>query len=453
MKKNLAEKMITYKQNLEKTMLFSNEELTNFLDKISSSDYEQIEYSVTKHPKSKMFYASIGSCLLAALFYLISTEKLPFGQNVKLTDIREKNQIAKTNSLKNENIDDRKYFNWTNLRIIELTDEELEKIGIVKTDSGYIVITERYFHKKMHGELKLRKDLYNKKYVSYNKAGYPKVDKFLLKEENFLKLNNIRTKIIPYKGWSNEEFSLTAPIAITSNHYKGKYNGFSIGMHINKSPILKGSNNIGENLLDDFANLTPTKNIREVPVLTKLVSLKIKIGFKSDVPDLDPKNRYQEFRNAKVNYAEFILWYYPTEEFLDAIPIRFSKPLRKELGIFKKIETGEIKPNDACKELNGEQSFFGLCNFASGGIHEITLYPNPASGATSLKLHLIESRKIDISIYDQSGRMVRSIEQNMQLLIGTQEYNIDLSGFNPGFYIISIKSDKGEEVIQKLFVN
>jgi hypothetical protein len=484
MKQDLNKYIKKYKSNLEKANLLSTDEVRTIVEKADSSEYINNDLPMKRKFNMKIVLSSIGAVMLAGLIYLAATNKLGLWETKNHDMQKSKNQTGQLDSTKKNNRDDVDYFNWTDLRIIELTDKELEKLGIMKTNSGYVVISESFFYKpnyKSVDQLKSKvkpdsgysvvseTDIYkahykldtaipkklifpSRMYKSYLKAGYPTTAKFLLKREENLELEKIRGMVIPYKGWKNDEYSMIAPIAISSRHFKGQTNFMSEAWDIAYSPLLKGSNSTLEELFKNFANLTPKRSIREVPSLSRLVTIRVRIGDKNKKVDLDPQKRYEEYRNAKCTYAEFLIWYLPNEEFLNALPERYSKPLRKELGIVKKIENGEIELSQVCEQLKGEESFFGLCKLSSGALLESVIYPNPASDHAKLKFLLTESRKIEVGIYEQTGRMVKSILTKQDISAGDHDYNLDLSGLQNGFYLVIIQSDKGEQIVQRLIV-
>ncbi|HRX28847.1 MAG TPA: T9SS type A sorting domain-containing protein, partial [Saprospiraceae bacterium] len=62
------------------------------------------------------------------------------------------------------------------------------------------------------------------------------------------------------------------------------------------------------------------------------------------------------------------------------------------------------------------------------------IFPNPAGQYTNLSLNLNEAGKVNLSIYDMNGKVVKSEEVFFNE--GINEYKLDLSNINSGAYML-----------------
>ena len=76
----------------------------------------------------------------------------------------------------------------------------------------------------------------------------------------------------------------------------------------------------------------------------------------------------------------------------------------------------------------------GLDSF---NINSFRIYPNPTRNFVNIELPQMVS-EADIVIYDVLGKKIKEVK------VANQNYNIDLSGFKSGFYMMNIKTADGE---------
>jgi hypothetical protein len=76
-----------------------------------------------------------------------------------------------------------------------------------------------------------------------------------------------------------------------------------------------------------------------------------------------------------------------------------------------------------------------------------TAYPNPTSDFTTLELGLPEKERVEIGVYDMSGKQLQTIHDG-KIERGTSSYSIDLSGYVTGMYLITIRSKKFNETVR-----
>jgi len=72
----------------------------------------------------------------------------------------------------------------------------------------------------------------------------------------------------------------------------------------------------------------------------------------------------------------------------------------------------------------------------------ITAYPNPASSLTTVKFYLPAKENINLSVYDQFGRIMVRIYQNVNVEPGLHEVEIPVDKIPAGLYILRLESAK-----------
>lgn len=77
-------------------------------------------------------------------------------------------------------------------------------------------------------------------------------------------------------------------------------------------------------------------------------------------------------------------------------------------------------------------------------------YPNPVSSKTYINLNLIKSQYVEISLFDISGKKIKT--KNTFIMNGNQMQTFDVSSINNGIYVIQIKTEE-ESVSQRIIVN
>lgn len=78
----------------------------------------------------------------------------------------------------------------------------------------------------------------------------------------------------------------------------------------------------------------------------------------------------------------------------------------------------------------------------------IRLFPNPASSETRLEIISSSSTTMSISIYDNTGKLVRQIMNRQSLPAGQVIQPIDVTKLSSGVYLISVNMDGENEVIK-----
>ncbi|MCU4162868.1 T9SS type A sorting domain-containing protein [Carboxylicivirga caseinilyticus] len=80
----------------------------------------------------------------------------------------------------------------------------------------------------------------------------------------------------------------------------------------------------------------------------------------------------------------------------------------------------------------------------------LSIYPNPTRGQIQLKLNLQKEEKIDVRIYNMSGRYIRTLI-NRQMSPGQYVEDFYLSDLNKGMYLIRLQEGQ-KELSQKIII-
>lgn len=149
---------------------------------------------------------------------------------------------------------------------------------------------------------------------------------------------------------------------------------------------------------------------------------------------------------------EFILWFTPTIEFADALPMRYKAPFRSELKARTEVETNCVPAERACRAMRGSSPFFDLCRRESGALSSVSISPNPASESAECTFMLQEQRDIYISLHEVSGKFVKTMIYNEPKTIGEQKVPLLLQEIPNGAYLVAISTGRGEQAVIQLII-
>lgn len=139
--------------------------------------------------------------------------------------------------------------------------------------------------------------------------------------------------------------------------------------------------------------------------------------------------------------ADIILWFEPTDSFINALPDNYKSALKKELGMPEKPKTGEQRYTDTWREEDG-----ALIN--------TRVYPNPTQDFdVRFSFSLSENRTCSIGIMDMFGHTLSVAKENMPFEKGEHRIDINLQDIDKnGIYLIVMQTDAGEQIVQRLIV-
>jgi hypothetical protein len=139
------------------------------------------------------------------------------------------------------------------------------------------------------------------------------------------------------------------------------------------------------------------------------------------------------------DYAEDkIFWFTPTEEFFERLPDRIKGDIQNEyLYITKKSGTTGCVYFEECR--------------TTLELSDFRVYPNPATTSVSVEFNNPKEMNGNISIVNILGSQVKVLLSGTSFPEGHNYYNLDLTGINPGIYLITIQTNKGLKT-QRLIV-
>lgn len=156
--------------------------------------------------------------------------------------------------------------------------------------------------------------------------------------------------------------------------------------------------------------------------------------------------------NTGRNGTDIYLWYYPTPEFVSALPDRYRIPLQQELDAITDVVECQMPVGQVCERLTGEKTFFDFCRKSSGAIATVQAYPNPASQQITCHYQLTNQRLVTITLHDLSGKFLRELMAEQSVTAGTHETQLQLGDITPGAYLIAVKTDTGDQAVQRIIV-
>jgi hypothetical protein len=139
---------------------------------------------------------------------------------------------------------------------------------------------------------------------------------------------------------------------------------------------------------------------------------------------------------------EVIFWFYPTEEFFNALPKRIRNDLRKEYNYVIAEDKSTLEKPE-CVYFEECKNTLSISNFK--------VYPNPANSNTIVSFTLPEAINGRITLIDLLGRERQVLQPNTNYAKGSHQFEVDLSNVPEGIYLIALCSDKGIQT-QRLIV-
>ncbi|HYF03260.1 MAG TPA: T9SS type A sorting domain-containing protein [Patescibacteria group bacterium] len=437
-----------FKKVNEAPPVISKEEL---LKKVQEADIPQNLFSLQKILLKIGIAAVALTSLLTTFFFLKSSSHQE--------KIAQQNTFKKVDEAPFKNELDDLYPNTQlqGISFLELTEEELAKMGITVSEAG---IT---YYSNMRAQSAFEKAplkewpeeiIASKHIIKYEKWEYPPNETVPF---DFIKFSPriISDGAGKTRMWWFDE-SIVAPELDSNVDFK-KYKE-------------------GEISYDEFRKeMSKVEKLAQKKYSNPNVLIPILVRAKEQFP----KNPTQPF-SWKEN---FIFWYDATPEFIAALPERFKSTLvlegramqslamqaekaendlaaipspqqvlkeiqRKEL----KVESQEILIPEREKHLTGE-TYFDVWRGASGALVSSQIFPNPVTGKrATVKFSLKEDRNVIITLHDIFGRRIAELTRGAFLKSGEHSLEVLLKGTERGIYLIAIHTDKGEQAVQRLLV-
>ncbi|MCC7439552.1 MAG: T9SS type A sorting domain-containing protein [Armatimonadetes bacterium] len=300
---------------------------------------------------------------------------------------------------------------------IQLTQEELNKIGLVFDGTKILIRTESGYGNQ-----------FKMTTISIDSKGYY------------------------YVGTEHRDSpSSSITPMIVASHWNQGINTYKSFLHFPDKSSMLDSLSISQKELEREAvkfNNAPSperdfslpKTINDYPKLSKLIPIYIRIG-SSDI----------EGTNKKYG-ADIYLWYYPTPEFVAALPNRYRIPLQQELDVITDVVECKMPVGQVCERITGEKTFFDFCRKSSGSIAMVQAYPNPASNQVTCRYQLTNQRSVTITLHELSGKFLRELMAQQSVTAGIHEPELQLRDIPPGAYLIAVKTNTGDQAVQRIIV-
>jgi hypothetical protein len=77
------------------------------------------------------------------------------------------------------------------------------------------------------------------------------------------------------------------------------------------------------------------------------------------------------------------------------------------------------------------------------GTVQMAVYPNPSSGTTAINFQLERAGPVTVSLFDATGRLVRSVAREKVFPASPQQLPLPLSGIKAGIYVVRLESSQG----------
>jgi hypothetical protein len=148
---------------------------------------------------------------------------------------------------------------------------------------------------------------------------------------------------------------------------------------------------------------------------------------------------------------QVILWYYPTPEFLAALPKRISSDVQNELAQAHAFMSGDTINGTAIHP--GEAPYLDIWRAGNGAINSSSVFPVPAvEDRLTLRYTLADSRAVSVTLHDIRGRHLRELAAPKERSGGTYEEVIQTADLDRGIYLLAINTDRGEHAVLRIIV-
>jgi hypothetical protein len=148
---------------------------------------------------------------------------------------------------------------------------------------------------------------------------------------------------------------------------------------------------------------------------------------------------------------QVILWFYPTPEFLEALPVELGRNLEAELARAETTSTSDAPATETVHP--GESSYLDIWRARSGAITQSQAFPIPAlHDAITLRYTLDAARGVSVTVHDINGRRLKELVKSQERATGTWEEKISVEDLDRGIYLLSINTDRGEHAVQRIVV-
>lgn len=148
-------------------------------------------------------------------------------------------------------------------------------------------------------------------------------------------------------------------------------------------------------------------------------------------------------------HPDLIFWYEVDSSFLSLLPSLIAKELSLEHQVNFVITEQDNVPAQSVDETKS-CTYYESCKSRAGALRELLAYPNPAQHEATIRLTTGSDRRLSISLYSISGSLVRAYHKDVLHRQGSTEYRLPLGEVSDGLYLITVTTDQGEVMTQRL---
>lgn len=343
------------------------------------------------------------------------------------------------------------------LHFLELPDEALERLGITRTPQGYELSAEeivRYDDRETRNHMMRTQSNGGTTSMEVHKERFKEFYSLYFGGDTTAEVATLRYKIsldtfstacqpIRYPMANNVQ-PMASPLIISQDYYRNSNDEGRIVVTFENPLLLDSISKFSKQVFEMYSSTelesgsSECRDITKYSLLSKLVPVRIR---------MKPDNASKEQPVG----SDIILWYYPSREFIEALPQSIADRLRIELGFTTLVEEGVLRADDLKQRYCGEYNFTDVCRTKDGAVSISSVAPNPASDRAMVKVHVTEQRNFSVSLHDIAGNRVAHLV-NLRLA-DSDIVTIDVSDKPAGTYLIAITSDKGEQVVERLIVS
>lgn len=177
-------------------------------------------------------------------------------------------------------------------------------------------------------------------------------------------------------------------------------------------------------------------------------------------------------RLAKRWRPDCILWFRPTSAFLQALPERVRYPVECQLKLGESLRAkpaeeqaeqfiersgadrscvadAETSASSINSPIPG-QAFIDTWRSAAGAITESAIIASPEG--QSVQFRLVEPRIVSLALYNIHGRFVHILSAPQHRDRGQIVEQLNLQDISSGIYLLTIQTDHGERAVQRIMV-
>jgi len=307
------------------------------------------------------------------------------------------------------------------IRVIELNDDELRKIGINHTSKGYEFVSEV---KNFGALLRFKNTIDTFKLLPEYPGGMTPDEIIPFGEES-----RIQPLVLTHQ-FTGEEPGQYGSICITRNGMKGL---------LDEVGTMQEEHERSRWHPDKYRNVVGTLS-EKYPIMSRLIPVHI------------PFKKIDAATGREKILANATFWFAPTEEFVSALPERYREPLIKELALMRRIEKNELTSEEVCEVIRGEPTFFDICRMENGVVKDVSVYPNPVQPNSKCVFTLDEPRNVMITLHNTNGVLLKMLADGKKFQAGPHEIPLEFRDTPAGAYLVAVMTERGEKAVFRVLV-